>query len=263
MYANRFCPVVLALLFIISASPAAAQDPFVVTPRGDNPTILECGIDRYRELGAEITGGTPPFDLTISGSVNTREPGRYEIRYRATDAAGSVAVAIRVVIVQDTIAPEVDASVRRSMLWPPNHNLIRVGLDADVEDACDPDPEIGVFAFADEDDEEQTGDGRHSPDAKNIDLGSLRLRSERKGNADGRVYLVLVTATDESGNVGFDCVTVVVPHDRSKRSVASVRSQAASAENRCDAFARFVMGEGSLPRGFHVVGDGPTLGPKQ
>ncbi|MEX2121168.1 MAG: immunoglobulin-like domain-containing protein [Pirellulales bacterium] len=256
----------LALVIgLAMAAQAAAQAPLEVTVNGPNPMTLECGVDSYRELGATISGGSRPYELEISGSVNTRRPGRYRITYTATDSSTpeQTATAVRIVIVADTIAPTVNASVARSMLWPPNHNLINVGLRARVSDACDPDPAIDVMVFGDEDDEEATGDGRHSPDAKNIALGSLRLRSERKGNADGRVYLVLVTATDESGNVGFDCATVVVPHDRSRRSVQSVRDQAARAERLCPAFAAFATGNGPLPGGYFIIGDGPVLGPKQ
>jgi hypothetical protein len=37
-------------------------------------------------------------------------------------------------------------------------------------------------------------------DARDIAPGTLRLRAERKGNGDGRVYLIVASATDGSGN---------------------------------------------------------------
>jgi hypothetical protein len=113
------------------------------------------------------------------------------------------------------------------------------------------------MVFGDEDDEELTGDGNHSPDAKNIALNTLRLRSERKGDGDGRVYLIVVKATDVVGNVGFCCSTVVVPHDQSEASLASVQAQAAAAQAFCQANA------GTPPPGYFVIGDGPIIGPKQ
>jgi hypothetical protein len=156
----------------------------------------------------------------------------------------------------DTTAPTVTCSLSVTSLWPPNHRLVNVGLQATVMDDQDPNPMVHVHVFGDEDDEESTGDGRHSPDAKNIDLGTLRLRAERKGNADGRVYLIVVTATDAAGNTGFDCCTVVVPRDRSARSRAAVNAQAAAAEATC-------LQTGAPPSGFFVIGDGPTIGPRQ
>jgi hypothetical protein len=110
--------------------------------------------------------------------------------------------------------------------------------------------------FGDEDDETPTGDGNFSPDAKNIAPVTLRLRAERKGDADGRVYLIIVTATDASGNVSRCCRTVTVTHDQSKASKASVAAQAAAAQAYCEA-------HGTAPPGYFVIGDGPIIGPKQ
>jgi hypothetical protein len=135
--------------------------------------------------------------------------------------------------------------------------LVNVGLSASVKDVCDLNPIAKVLVFGNEDDEEATGDGNFSPDAKNIALSTLRLRSERKGDGGGRVYLVVVKATDASGNVGFDCGTVVVTHDQSASSIASVNAQAAAANAFC------LANKGTAPPGYFVIGDGPIVGPKQ
>jgi hypothetical protein len=135
--------------------------------------------------------------------------------------------------------------------------LINVGLAATATDNCPGELTLQVMVFGDEDDEEQTGDGNHAPDAKDIALNTLRLRSERKGDGDGRVYLIVVKATDVAGNVGFCCSTVVVPHDQSEASLSSVQSQAAAAHAFCQANA------GMPPPGYFIIGDGPIIGPKQ
>ena len=106
-------------------------------------------------------------------------------------------------------------------------------------------------------DEESTGDGAHSPDAKNIAVGSLRLRAERQGNSDGRVYLIIAEATDSSGNRGFSCCTVAVPHANSRAAQTSAAQQAAAARDFCSANG------GTAPADYFVVGDGPEIGPKQ
>ena len=157
---------------------------------------------------------------------------------------------------QDTTPPSVSCSVLQSSLWPPNHNLINVGLSVNVTDATDPNPTVQISVFGDEDDQQSTGDGRHSPDARNLGVQTLRLRAERHATANGRVYLILIRATDASGNVGIDCCTVVVPKSQSRANVASVGAQAAAARAFCAA-------NGAAPPGFFVVGDGPTIGPKQ
>ena len=134
--------------------------------------------------------------------------------------------------------------------------MINVGLAASVVDTCDAHPSLQVLVYGDEDDETATGDGNFSPDAARAAPGTLKLRSERKGDSDGRVYLILGTATDASSNRGYDCATVVVPHSQSKAGISSVLAQAAAARSYC-------ASSGAPPPGYVVVGDGPVIGPKQ
>ena len=152
-------------------------------------------------------------------------------------------------------APSVSCGVATNTLWPPNHDLVNIGLAVSLSDNC-PNPVASVQVFSDEDDEEATGDGNHSPDAKNIAAGTLRLRAERKGDGDGRVYLIIVSGTDSSGNTTKCCSTVTVSHSQSKADKASVAAQAATAAAYCAQF-------GTPPPGYFVVGDGAVIGPKQ
>ncbi len=253
--------VILLLCFTLRT--ASAQSQLVITLNGPNPQVLECHVDRYVEFGVTVTGASGSYTVTVTSNVNPDRVGTYSVVYVATDSQGRTATAIRTVVVRDTIPPSVLATTNLQLLWPPNHNLVNVGLRATVRDLCDPSPTIAVNVFGDEDDEEATGDGRHAPDARNIALRTLRLRSERKGNADGRVYLVVVTATDASRNVGFHAVAVVVPHDKSRKSVASAIAQGVAAQLRAAEFVRYLLGALPLPTRFFVIGDGPIIGPKQ
>ncbi len=157
----------------------------------------------------------------------------------------------------DTTPPVVTLSVANGEMWPPNHEMVNVGLTVTATDNMTPNPTIEVLVYGDEDDETPTGDGLFSADALDIGPGTLRLRSERKGDGDGRVYLIVVKATDALGNVGFSCCTVVVPHSKSAKAIASVNEQAAAARAFCSANG------GAPPPDFFVIGDGPTIGPKQ
>ena len=139
------------------------------------------------------------------------------------------------VTIEDTTPPVVECTVAESELWPPNHDLVDVGLMATATDLCAGTLPGTVEVFGDEDDEMQSGDGNFSPDAKQDP--ALRLRAERQGNSDGRVYLILATAAGPSGNVGHACCTVTVPHSRSAAAIASVQAQAAGASSFCDANA--------------------------
>jgi len=116
---------------------------------------------------------------------------------------------------------------------------------------------IKVQVFSDED-ELAPGSGNFSPDAKSLmATGSLRLRAERSGSANGRVYLIVAKATDSSGNTGFCTGTVTVTHDQSATSIASVAAQAVAAQ------AYAASHNGPPPPSYFLIGAGPIVGPKQ
>jgi hypothetical protein len=164
------------------------------------------------------------------------------------------------VTVSDCEAPKVTCSASASTLWPPNHDLASVGFKATAVDNCDgpiSGSNIKVQVFSDED-ELAPASGNFSPDADRLTAtGTLRLRAECRGDADGRVYLIVARVTDGAGNSAFCTTTVTVPHDQSAKSVASVAAQATAA----GAYA--ASHDGDPPPGYFVIGNGPILGPKQ
>ena len=152
----------------------------------------------------------------------------------------------------DTTAPILTSSVAITSLSPNNSELVNVGLAATANEPAT----FNVQVFGDENDETPTTTTPitvHSPDAKDIAVGTLRLRAERLDSGDGRVYLVVVTATDPFGNASRACHTVVVP----KKKKGDVDAQAAAAKAFCEA------NNGAPPPGYFVIGDGPIIGPKQ
>jgi hypothetical protein len=147
------------------------------------------------------------------------------------------------------------ASVTTSTLSLPNHNLINVGLAASSTGICPANRQVTVYS--DEDDVDPQTIGDMSPDAKNIALSALRLRSERRETSDGRVYLIVVRTSDGAGNGAFSCTTVTAPNGVGGPPTASVAAQAAAAQTFC------TNNGGAAPAGFFLVGDGPVIGPKQ
>jgi len=155
--------------------------------------------------------------------------------------------------------PKVTAAVATASPWPPDSSLINVGLSATTSDGACPAPAVSsVQVWGDEDDQTPTsGSEVFSPDAKDFGLGTLRLRAERVDSLDGRVYLIVVRATDTGGATGFGTATVVVPVNASPSASSSVAAQAASAKAYAEA------NNGNPPPGYFVIGDGPTIGNKQ
>jgi len=156
--------------------------------------------------------------------------------------------------------PVVSASVGLSLLPQNDHNLVNVGLAATAtDDACPAPSSFVVQVFGNEDDQTPTDRSGtvFSPDAKDIAVATLRLRQERVDSGDGRVYLVVVKATDTAGGTGFATITVVVPKSSSTANIASVNTQAAVAKAFADSH------QGAPPAGYFVIGDGPIIGSKQ
>jgi hypothetical protein len=176
---------------------------------------------------------------------------------RVIDAFGEADEDTTEVDVLDTTPPVVTCSVATPVVNQTNHIMVNVGLAGTAEDSCEGTLPVTVDVYGDENDEESTGDGIYSPDAKNVGVGTLRLRAERKGNANGRVYLIVTSATDSSDNRGFSCCTVTVPSSTAKSAQASAQTQAAAARAFC------LANDGAAPSGYVVIGDGPLIGPKQ
>jgi len=195
--------------------------------------------------------------ITITQSPAGPYPkGTTNVLLTVTDPRGATSQCTATVTVVDDTAPVVTCNVSVSQLWLPDHNMLNVGLTASATDNCDSNLTLVVKVYGDEDDEAPTGDGNFSPDAKNIGVGTLRLRKERNGLGNGRVYLIVVTATDSSGNVGRCCKTVTVPLSQSAVDIQSVLNQAAAA-------AAFCQQNGTPPPGYFLIGDGPIIGTKQ
>jgi uncharacterized repeat protein (TIGR01451 family) len=157
-------------------------------------------------------------------------------------------------------APVVNASVGLSLLPQNDHNLVNVGLAATAtDDACPAPTSFVVQVFGDEDDQTPTDSSGtvFSPDAKDIAVSTLRLRQERTDSGDGRVYLIVVKASDAAGGTGFATSIVVVPKSSSAANISSINAQAATSKAFADTHS------GGPPPGYFIMGDGPVIGPKQ
>jgi hypothetical protein len=221
---------------------------------------LECAGDpgNMVTLGAHLPGN-PALSYTwrndvgdvvgSSGTIGlTLHLGTHTFSLSVTDDRGATDSDSLSVIVQDTLPPVIEDLLAQSAVLPQrNRRLVNVGLNAVVADVCDPAPTIEVRVYSDEPERAADGGAIHAPDATALGLGTLQLRGERLGSGDGRVYLILAEATDASGNASLACTTVVVPHDASAESLASVQVQAAAAEMSCRT-------NGEPPPGFVEIG---------
>jgi hypothetical protein len=252
--------------------PATFTNPsFSVQVHCDNQaTIFLNGNNLGSQPFAEdIINFQDPAEVFTSTNAAHFLPGTNVIQFTVHNFTDRIALDFKADICYDSGCrdedpPTVSCRVDENQLWPANHDLINVGFSAQITDDCDcisncnsgSQTAVNVLVYSDEPDLDILGSGNFSPDAKNIGLNSLRLRAERSGNADGRVYLIVVKATDSTGKIGYCAKTVTVPHDQSRASRDGVESQATAART-------YYLSHHAPPPGYVQVGTGPVTGPKQ
>ena len=111
-----------------------------------------------------------------------------------------------------------DAHPSIDCLWPPNHKFV----DITIEGITDPDGDEVTITITNITSDEPTatiegaGGDKHAPDADPECIGTsiARVRAERSGNEDGRVYEITFVASDGIAET-VGSVLVKVPHDQS------------------------------------------------
>jgi FG-GAP-like repeat len=126
----------------------------------------------------------------------------------------------------DTLPPVITLRLAIE-LWPPNHKYHIITIAQMVQSVSD-DSDGNLFnnvvierVTSDEpDDASRKADGTTINDIVIAgDCKSVRLRSERDGKQNGRVYSVTLRVGDSSGNVTRRDFKVSVPHDRGAPAV--------------------------------------------
>lgn len=252
----------------VNDAPVANNDAYStdsnITLNVTAPGVLGNDVDVDSvSLTVELVSGVANGSLTLNpdGSFSYDPADDYtgpdSFTYRVFDGVAYSNDATVNITVNDTVGPYLNSTIGMTSLSVTNSNLVNVGLTATATDNGGAPVTIQVAVYGDEDDETPTiGTTVHSPDAKDLAPLTLRLRGERVEANDGRVYLIIVTATDNVGNITRAVHTVVVPKNNKPANVAAVEAQAATAK-------AFAEANGVPPPSYFVVGDGLIIGPKQ
>ncbi|MBI1922229.1 MAG: hypothetical protein HYS23_14235 [Geobacter sp.] len=166
---------------------------------------------------AAVKGGLP---VTIPAvHLSGLSLGDHEITLEISDALNPPALGKAMVTVIDTIAPTLRPIASAGILWPPNHELIDVVIAVNAKDNSGGTILLQASASSSEP-PDADGDGSTIPDiigpsiVQSTGVISFQLRAERAGKGAGKVYTILITATDEYGNTGKATVAIQAPHDR-------------------------------------------------
>ena len=132
----------------------------------------------------------------------------------AKDGSSNIVSCSTPVIVLDTIPPVIhSASAEPRRLWPPNHKLVPVAVQAQATDTCGT-ASWRIIGVTSSESGDSQGSGRASPDWLITGAHTVSLRAERSGKGQSRMYSIMIQASDASGNLSaITRATVSVPHD--------------------------------------------------
>lgn len=153
----------------------------------------------------------------VNATLNADVPGSYIIQLIVNDETMDSAPDSVIItgLQTDNVAPDC-SSVYPSdqLLWPPNHKFMTVDI-LGITDVDGDRVDVVVTDITQDEPVKGKGDGNTSPDAIILD-GGVKLRSERSGKGNGRVYEIHISATDTQGASCEAAVIVGVPHNKKK-----------------------------------------------
>jgi hypothetical protein len=181
---------------------------YPATIHGSALDLVDTELDYVWKEGDTVLG--TEADLTYTWLTL----GPHVLTLSATDDSGNTGTDTVTVTAVDTTPPEITVSVDPDMMWPPNHKYVDVETVVTVYDAVDPNPALTLVSVISNEADNGKGDGNTNNDIEILSDTMFRLRAERSGRGQGRVYTITYSATDASGNSAEASVTINVPHNK-------------------------------------------------
>jgi hypothetical protein len=198
----------------------AGDRAFLATPVPENsPPVALC---QNVTVAAGSTCTTPasidngsfdPDDDPITLSQSPSEPyplGNTPVTLTVTDSTGASSQCTGTVTLVDNTPPTRPVTwVNPAVLWPPNGKMVDVTLNYNATDNCGQ-PACQISSVT-------SNEAISSADYAIMDAHHVKLRAERLGSGNGRIYTVTITCRDASDNSSDQAVMVTVPHDQGKK----------------------------------------------
>jgi hypothetical protein len=178
----------------------------ISTTAGYTPPITVC-IDY-----TGVAFGGPPAMFHLEGGVWTDVTTTVDTANEIACGSVTSLSPFALMLPPDASPPKIlAATASPAVLWPPNHKMVPVTIAVSVEDDRDPAPACRIASVASNEPVDGLGDGDTAPDWETTGLLGLRLRAERSGKGDGRVYRIGLRCEDASRNAATRSIEVVVP----------------------------------------------------
>jgi hypothetical protein len=228
-----------------------ASDIMILTIENTSPTIAASGGGAF-EIGATVSLGgefsdfdgdllhyawTVDGNTSCSGDIRALEGGgpvsitacvvnglglgSHIATIAVSDGNNTPVTANATIQVVDHASPTIAPMANTYILWPPNHQMVDIAISANASDNS------GIVhlraSVSSSETIEGLGDGDLAPDwiepviNESESTVTFKLRSERSGKGNGRVYSVVITASDDSGNSSSSTIDIKVPHSQSKK----------------------------------------------
>ena len=203
-----------------NSGPAAATGVTVTDTLPANSTFVSASAGCAQAAGVVTctagnlaSGASTTFDITVTaGSSGTSLTNVATISGDQSDPNGANnSSTVTTALNHNPVCTAVNGGPD---LWPPNHKFKLITLTG----ATDPDGNAVVLTITGVTQDEPLnglGDGDTSPDAAvGPASNKVKLRAERSGLGDGRVYRIAFTGSDGLGGTCAGVATVGVPHDQ-------------------------------------------------
>lgn len=207
-----------------------ASCSFTITVEDKEAPSITCIADQTIDLNASCTASMPNYISQITATDNcsstsainiVQSPsagsalfgtGTQTVKFTASDAAGNTSTCSFTLTKLDKTPPVIsDVSPGVVVLSPPNHKMRNVAVNYRLTDACS--AVTSQLSVISNESVNGTGDGDVAPDWEIVDRHNVRLRAERAGTGEGRIYTVTIMASDASGNTSTASVQVRVTHN--------------------------------------------------
>jgi hypothetical protein len=162
----------------------------------------------------QATPGGAPVKLP-QFTISSLEVGTHTLTLQVSDRVNSPVAKTIIVTIIDNTMPTLAPVADKTILWPPNKQMVPVTIQANASDNSGIPVDLKVAVACNE---SQNGGVYWTQPVINQNEGTiyLELQADRFGKGDGRQYTVTITATDQSGNASTANVKILVPHDQGK-----------------------------------------------